>query len=337
MTDHAANGEEDVSPGVVRLAQEIRRRRKNADMSQAQLAIAAGYTRQYVSNAERPGKGLPSADLVDAIDRELHAAGELSALREQAHQERLKLRSSTGRVRTESGPLTMLVPVDEDEGFDGATIDLGPRLVALQDPLHIDDEDLGRLSRLGGNVVELDLAISIDIAKDGWAKVTYRHKLLNLSGGPFTRMARELWFEHTSGRLAIEPIEEGDHRVAVQRVHDTAHLAKFACQISPAVRPGEWAMIGYSCDGGQFVDRHYWREAVRRYTRDFSIHLRHREGRRVASCSATEELADGSEKTATEDLRWDYDGDDVVITLAREFLRPNQFVELRWKVSNEST
>jgi hypothetical protein len=32
---------------------------------------------------------------------------------------------------------------------------------------------------------------------------------------------------------------------------------------------------------------------------------------------------------------WDYDGDDVVIMLTRDYLSPNQAVTLRWAVSNE--
>ena len=45
--------------------------------------------------------------------------------------------------------------------------------------------------------------------------------------------------------------------------------------------------------------------------------------------------ADGSENSATEELMWDYEGNDVVITLTRDYLRPNQAVTLRWAVGNE--
>jgi hypothetical protein len=60
------------------LAVEIRRRRKLAGLSQGELAARVGYSRQYVSRAERPRNGLASAILVEAIDTVLHAGGALT-------------------------------------------------------------------------------------------------------------------------------------------------------------------------------------------------------------------------------------------------------------------
>ena len=51
--------------------------------------------------------------------------------------------------------------------------------------------------------------------------------------------------ENTRDSL-ISPVN-GDRKVVIQRIHDTADLAKFACQISPAVLPGESAVVGYIC------------------------------------------------------------------------------------------
>lgn len=88
-----ADGDEgDVT--VVRLAQEIRRRRRGAKLSQPDLAAMIGYTPQYVSLAERPHKGLPSVNLVSAIDRALEADGVLIELRRQAMVQRLALHST---------------------------------------------------------------------------------------------------------------------------------------------------------------------------------------------------------------------------------------------------
>lgn len=42
-----------------------------------------------------------------------------------------------------------------------------------------------------------------------------------------------------------------------------------------------------------------------------------------------------SESSATEELMWDYEDDDMAITLTRDSLRPNQAITLRWDVSNE--
>jgi len=69
------------------LAREIRRRRKDAKLSQPQLAKRIGYTHQYVSLAERIGQNLPSQELVRALDAALNAEGALLALRDQAKAE----------------------------------------------------------------------------------------------------------------------------------------------------------------------------------------------------------------------------------------------------------
>lgn len=74
------------------LAHEIRRLRNVAGLSQPQLAEAVGYTRQYVSLAERVGKNLPSRDLVSALDKALNAGGTLLKLREQAKVDQLAVR-----------------------------------------------------------------------------------------------------------------------------------------------------------------------------------------------------------------------------------------------------
>ncbi len=71
-------------PLAQQLAAEIRTRRKAAGLSQPELAGLIGYTRQYVSLAERPKRGDPSAELVSAIDGALGAEGVLTALRGQA-------------------------------------------------------------------------------------------------------------------------------------------------------------------------------------------------------------------------------------------------------------
>lgn len=72
------------------LAMEIRRRRTAARLSQNQLADLVGYTRQYVSRAERLAGGYASADLVRVLDAELSAGGALIAL----HAKVLPLRTA---------------------------------------------------------------------------------------------------------------------------------------------------------------------------------------------------------------------------------------------------
>lgn len=74
------------------LAAEIRRLRKAAGLSQKQLAAQIGYTRQYVSLAERVGGNLPSLELVRALDARLGAGGRLLELRAQARVDQRALR-----------------------------------------------------------------------------------------------------------------------------------------------------------------------------------------------------------------------------------------------------
>ncbi|XVS67763.1 helix-turn-helix transcriptional regulator [Actinosynnema sp. CA-299493] len=95
----------------VRLAHEIRRRRIQAGLSQPQLATKIGYTRQYVSLAERLDHNLPSVDLVKALDHVLDANGSLIALREQGkrnqkqlHQQVMSKRAS--RIEATAVPVT---------------------------------------------------------------------------------------------------------------------------------------------------------------------------------------------------------------------------------------
>ena len=76
------------------LAAEIRRRRKAAGLTQAQLASMTGYSREYGGRAERPQSGFPSLDLIHALDRVFDAAGDLVSLYKKADAERHARRHS---------------------------------------------------------------------------------------------------------------------------------------------------------------------------------------------------------------------------------------------------
>jgi transcriptional regulator with XRE-family HTH domain len=88
-----------LEPAGIRLAREIRRLRHQAGLSQPQLAMKIGYTRQYVSLAERPDHNLPSADLVRALDEVLGAKGSLIALREQSKRDRKQRHQQSMQAR----------------------------------------------------------------------------------------------------------------------------------------------------------------------------------------------------------------------------------------------
>lgn len=187
-------------------------------------------------------------------------------------------------------------------------------------------------SRLTGSLIDLRLEILIDIGEGGWARVAHRHELLNLTSRPVNRVVRELWFEHTDGPLRLIPQEKDDRRLVIQRIHDAGNFAQFACQISPAVLPGESALVRFTCEGGRFVSNHYWRQMLRRPTRHLTIGVRHRGVGHLASCTAVDEHPDGSESSIAESVIWDYDGADAIITLARDQLTLNEVVTVRWEV-----
>ncbi|GAA4063889.1 hypothetical protein [Actinomadura miaoliensis] len=154
-------------------------------------------------------------------------------------------------------PTTFVSPTHLD-AVEGATDEarrLGRQLLKLQQVLRLTNEETAQFATLAGNIVELTMTCDIDIDPDGWSRVTYRHQLMNLSNKPMTRLAREVWFETTRERLVIDPINDPEHRVMIQRRHDTANLSKFACQISPPLQPGQTATIGFICEGGRVRPR----------------------------------------------------------------------------------
>ncbi|MBV9161067.1 MAG: helix-turn-helix domain-containing protein [Pseudonocardiales bacterium] len=117
MTAHPSLGDGWSLPLAQLLAEEIRRLRKVAGLSQPQLGALIGYTTQYVSLAERPKRGLPSAALVRAIDDALGAEGALVALRQRAYAERKAPRPGANDVTAsaeaaERGPRTSADPAE---------------------------------------------------------------------------------------------------------------------------------------------------------------------------------------------------------------------------------
>jgi hypothetical protein len=232
------------------------------------------------------------------------------------------------------GSLLAAMSAPEGEGVSDDARQLARRLLELKQARRLNDRETRQLGELAGNVVELSQILDIDIEADGNAHLVYRFDLLNLSSSPLTRVVRELWFEVTRGRLAILPVEDSERRVTIQRIHDTSNLAKFAYQISPPLRPGECARVGYSCDGGRFSERHYWRQAMPRYTRQHTLRVRQKSVQLV-TCAATEEYPDGSERSANDSLTWDYENGNITMTLTRDYLRPSQAVTLRWEVIRE--
>lgn len=99
MTDERMQTGNNPATAADQLAQAIRQYRKDAALSQPMLAARIGYSPQYVSLAERPGKGLPSRELVTILDSALDANGALLALRQRAVEEQRQLRCSQSGER----------------------------------------------------------------------------------------------------------------------------------------------------------------------------------------------------------------------------------------------
>lgn len=231
-------------------------------------------------------------------------------------------------------PLSDVANDGQDLSSDTARV-IARRLVALQQRERMPQAEVRQLSALAGHIVDLDTRMEIDINTDGWSTITVHQHLLNLTDRPVARFVREMWFEHTEGAPEIAPTPRTDGRqMAIKTVHDVPSMSKFACQLSPPVQPGETGVIGYVCKGGQFVTDHYWRQSFPRYTRRFTLTLRHRGVRPLIHCGATEELPDGSEMSNANDLVWDHEGDDVMLTHTRDYLQPNQAVTVRWEVTH---
>lgn len=214
----------------------------------------------------------------------------------------------------------------------GTAAVIAKRLLGVAQLLRLDSSETAQLAGLAGGVVELGQTIAITVDDDGAARITYSHELFNMSDLPLTRFAREIWFQRTSGALNIVPTSNCSRRVAIQRIHDTADLAKFACRVSPAIHPGEIATVGYSCTGGTMVADYFWRQAITNFTRHLTMTVRQSGVRELMGCSAVEEHSDGGENSATEDLLWDLEEGTVAITFTRDYLSPGQALTLRWEV-----
>jgi len=189
--------------------------------------------------------------------------------------------------------------------------------------------------RPAGELIDRRLSLDIDVAPDGAVTLTYRQELFNGSDVPFTRLIRELWFEHASGPLLIEAVppdedDENARNLMIKKVHQSRLNAHYTCQVLPAVQPGGSATIAYTCTGGQFVDDFYWRQSVLVPTNELRIRLTHRGIRQLTECAAIEERADGSELSVADSIAWKRADDAVVVELVRKDLAVNQALLLRW-------
>jgi hypothetical protein len=267
-----------------------------------------------------------TADLVEALRQGL------AGPEPQANWSMPPRRDAAGGTRISTLPPRLSEAMHTVDG--DVAHDLGRKLVALQKTLRLSNDETRLLANLSGHAVDLSLAVAITIAAGGGSVVTCNRELLNLTPIPLRRLPLEFWFKHTSGALAISATPLDEHKVMIQRTHDAPSMSKFACQFSPAIEPGDTARFEYRCTGGCFLDELYWRQTVPRPTRHLTVNIR-QEQASLLRCSAIEEMPDGSEVVATDDILWDYEGADVTMTLTRDYLHSNQALTLRWEIDRD--
>lgn len=181
--------------------------------------------------------------------------------------------------------------------------------------------------------VDHHLDTTLEIAADGTGVLEFHHRLHNQGSTPITRLPREMWFEQTAGDIRIEPSANSDRQVIIQRIHDTASMAKFACQLFPALAPGESATVGYRCEGGRFTHDHYWRQSIVRPTGAYTLTVRQHGVKRIQRCSLIRERADGSEVIATDSLALAAQNGVLTLQLRQQNLSVGEAVTLRWEVT----
>ncbi|MGH3615908.1 MAG: helix-turn-helix domain-containing protein [Pseudonocardia sp.] len=98
MSSGLGDGDAHVEPAAAELAHEIRRRKREAGLSNSDLAAMVGYSRQYIGYAERPSRGFPSEPLITALDKALDAGGALVALHARAAAAREDRRAAATNV-----------------------------------------------------------------------------------------------------------------------------------------------------------------------------------------------------------------------------------------------
>jgi transcriptional regulator with XRE-family HTH domain len=213
-------GDQEQSGGSVgstrqRLAYEIRRRRKAAGLSQPHLGKEVGYSRQYISSAENAQHGVPSLELVLAIDRRLEAGGELVNLRKAAQLEAYAIRNDlTGLVGVGSARPDGYVDSEEDDVKRRMLLGLLGQ-VAVASPL------VERLEEVRRGLDEVLPETPTERDADDWehAVLTYAHEVGLV---PAARVLGDLVADFAEIKRRID---EASGLLRMRLIHSGAQLA----------------------------------------------------------------------------------------------------------------
>lgn len=270
MSDTASSVTESEEPSRARTVSErIRTLRRKAGLSHSQLANLAGYSRQYISRAEQASQGLPSAELVAAIDEALDAKGELSRLRAGAYQDRLHRRGveSSEDERCSAQPEAPAPDLDDQRESSDSRVPVGfdsQEQTAIRDSLallssltasQVDSLVLEDIEGRGNALVTGYYRISLAAFRSEVIQVRRRaHALLQMTGklsqkrqiyvclATLTAMLAEASFalgEQTDSHcgVAIELANEAEHLDLVGWVRGTqAQIALHTGNPAAAVR-----------------------------------------------------------------------------------------------------
>lgn len=198
-----------------RLAFRIRSRRKAAGFSQPHLGREVGYSRQYISSAENVQHGVPSLELVQAIDKRLDAGNELVELRKAAQLEAYAIRNNlTGIVRVEDPRPDGGVGSEEDDVKRRTLLGLVGQ-IAVSSPL------VDRLEEVRRGLDGMFPAEPTDRDADDWEQTvaTYAHEV---GAMPATQLLGDLVadFEEIKRRIS-----EATGILRTRLVHSGTQLA----------------------------------------------------------------------------------------------------------------
>ncbi|MEU4802989.1 helix-turn-helix transcriptional regulator [Actinosynnema sp. NPDC023587] len=226
------------APAGVRLAHEIRRRRTEAGLSQPQLARMIGYTRQYVSLAERVGHNLPSAEVIRALDQALNAMGALIALRERCRSEQKRLRGKSPVRRVPQNTVSL----EANLSASATRVDTKSDVVESIADLTLDAPPRRRVGRAEVGQVKLmtsALAASENLygggmtSEAGIAHLRWASRMLKVHSEPAVEVALFEAVGNLAGVVAFSAFDVGDHPVA-------ARCFRFA--LSCAEQGGSWEL-----------------------------------------------------------------------------------------------
>jgi hypothetical protein len=192
------------------------------------------------------------------------------------------------------------------------------------------EEQARRGFRRPEGLLDLELTITVYIRSSGEATVSQFQRILNTTNKPFSRIAREIWFQYSDPALRVVPTPSPGHSLIIQPIHRTDLFISFACLITPSVQPGDTGDIAFDCLGAKFVDNLYWRQRLARYTRQATIKL-HLERSRITEYNALLETNSGLVSFSTDTVLLRQDAADSYLEFTLEYLKPNEVMTLTWK------